>query len=136
MRQISMNSSTWSSESSLPGGQPCAKPHTRGPSEHSHRLPKKRRSRRLDRPLTHPKKVCKSLRRTIETHSAQKMPIRDRSQPTQGGKVMLVLTRRLGGTIVIDGDIYITVVAVKGGRVRIGVTAPKDMAVDRQEVHE
>ncbi len=49
---------------------------------------------------------------------------------------MLVLTRRLGETIVIDGDIYITVVAVKGDRVRIGVTAPKDMPVDRQEVHE
>jgi carbon storage regulator len=49
---------------------------------------------------------------------------------------MLVLTRRLGETIVIDGDISITVVAVKGDRVRIGVTAPKDMTVDRQEVHE
>jgi carbon storage regulator len=49
---------------------------------------------------------------------------------------MLVLTRRLGETIVIDGGISITVVAVKGDRVRIGVTAPKDMTVDRQEVHE
>jgi carbon storage regulator len=49
---------------------------------------------------------------------------------------MLVLTRRLGETIVIDGDISVTVVAVKGDRVRIGVTAPRDMTVDRQEVHE
>jgi len=49
---------------------------------------------------------------------------------------MLVLTRCLGETIVIDGDIRITVVAVKGDRVRIGVTAPKDVTVDRQEVHE
>ena len=49
---------------------------------------------------------------------------------------MLVLTRRLSETIVIDGGISITVVAVKGDRVRIGITAPKYMTVDRQEVHE
>jgi carbon storage regulator len=49
---------------------------------------------------------------------------------------MLVLTRRLGETIVIDGGISITVVAVKGDRVRIGIAAPKEMTVDRQEVHE
>ena len=49
---------------------------------------------------------------------------------------MLVLTRRLGETIVIDGDIHITVVEVKGDRVRIGVTAPKHVTVDRQEIHE
>lgn len=49
---------------------------------------------------------------------------------------MLVLTRRLGETIVIDGDISITVMAVKGDRARIGVTAPKDLTVDRPEVHE
>lgn len=48
---------------------------------------------------------------------------------------MLVLTRRLGETIVIDGGIHITVVAVKGDRVRIGITAPLDVQVDRQEVH-
>jgi carbon storage regulator len=49
---------------------------------------------------------------------------------------MLVLTRRLGETIVIDGGISITLVAVKGDRVRIGIAAPKEMTVDRQEVHE
>jgi carbon storage regulator len=49
---------------------------------------------------------------------------------------MLVLTRRLGETIVIDGDISITVVAIQGDRVRIGVTAPKDVTIDRQELHE
>jgi carbon storage regulator len=49
---------------------------------------------------------------------------------------MLVLTRRLGETIVIDGDISITVVGVKGDRIRLGVSAPKDVPVDRQEVHE
>lgn len=49
---------------------------------------------------------------------------------------MLVLTRRSGEEIVIDGDIRITVVAVKGDRVRIGITAPEAVCVDRKEVHD
>ncbi len=48
---------------------------------------------------------------------------------------MLVLTRRVGEEIVIDGDIRITVTAVEGERVRIGVTAPESVRVDRREVH-
>jgi carbon storage regulator len=48
---------------------------------------------------------------------------------------MLVLTRRMGETIVIDGEVEVTIVAVQGDRVRVGVTAPKDVLVDRQEVH-
>lgn len=49
---------------------------------------------------------------------------------------MLVLTRRIGEQIVIEGDIRITIVALKGDRVRIGITAPPEVAVDRQEVRE
>lgn len=49
---------------------------------------------------------------------------------------MLVLTRRLGEEIVIDGDIRVTVVAVRGDKVRLGVAAPKFITVDRAEVHE
>jgi carbon storage regulator len=49
---------------------------------------------------------------------------------------MLVLSRRLGESIVIGGEIYVTVVSVKGGQVRLGVTAPGDVPVDRLEVHE
>jgi carbon storage regulator len=48
---------------------------------------------------------------------------------------MLVLTRRLGEEIVIDGDIRVTVVAVRGEQVRLGITAPKCVSVDRAEVH-
>jgi carbon storage regulator len=48
---------------------------------------------------------------------------------------MLVLARRVGETIVIDGNIHVTVVAVKGNCIRLGVSAPKDVLVDRQEVH-
>lgn len=49
---------------------------------------------------------------------------------------MLVLTRRVGETIVIDGDTKVTVLSVEGHRVRLGVTAPPAVTVDRQEVHE
>lgn len=48
---------------------------------------------------------------------------------------MLVLTRRVGEEIVIDGTIRVTVVAVQGNKVRLGVTAPSDITVDRSEIH-
>src|SRR5437899_3128045 len=60
----------------------------------------------------------------------------DCSDQLQGGMAMLVLTRRVGKEIVIDGGIVITVVGVKGGLVRLGITAPPSVCVDRQEVHE
>jgi len=47
---------------------------------------------------------------------------------------MLVLTRKIGEQIVIDGGITITVTAVKGNRVKLGVTAPPEVRVDRGEV--
>jgi carbon storage regulator len=49
---------------------------------------------------------------------------------------MLVLSRRVGETLVIDQDIEVTVVAVQGDRVRLGIAAPADVRVDRKEVHE
>lgn len=49
---------------------------------------------------------------------------------------MLVLSRRLGERIVIDGEIIVTVVAVQGNKVRLSIVAPEDVRVDRQEVHE
>ena len=49
---------------------------------------------------------------------------------------MLVLTRRVGEEIVIDGEIRITVTLVQGEKVRLGITAPDYMRVDRLEVHE
>jgi carbon storage regulator len=49
---------------------------------------------------------------------------------------MLVLTRNVGETIVIDGKIRVTVVAIQGGKVRIGIDAPDDVRVDREEVHK
>lgn len=49
---------------------------------------------------------------------------------------MLVLTRRPGEEIVIDGNIRLTVISVKGDRVRIGIDAPPSVVVDREEIHE
>lgn len=47
---------------------------------------------------------------------------------------MLILSRRIGETIVINDTILVTVVAIHGSQVRIGVAAPKDMVVDREEI--
>jgi carbon storage regulator len=49
---------------------------------------------------------------------------------------MLVLTRKVGDEIVIGDNIRISVVAIKGGKVRIGIKAPKEIVVDRHEVYE
>jgi carbon storage regulator len=49
---------------------------------------------------------------------------------------MLALTRRIGEEIVIDGDIRVMVVTVKGDKVRLGISAPASVTVDRSEVHE
>jgi carbon storage regulator len=49
---------------------------------------------------------------------------------------MLILTRRVGESVVIGDDVAVTVLGVKGNQVRIGVTAPKDVTVHRQEIYE
>jgi carbon storage regulator len=49
---------------------------------------------------------------------------------------MLVLTRGVGQQLVIDGRVVVTVTEVRGAKVRLGVTAPPDVPVDRKEVHD
>ncbi|MGD0137136.1 MAG: carbon storage regulator CsrA [Bryobacteraceae bacterium] len=49
---------------------------------------------------------------------------------------MLILTRRVGEAIQIGDDVQVTVLGVKGSQVRIGVHAPRDMRVDREEIRE
>jgi carbon storage regulator len=49
---------------------------------------------------------------------------------------MLILTRRAGEALRIGDDIEVTVMAVNGSQVRIGINAPRDIAVDREEIAE
>jgi len=49
---------------------------------------------------------------------------------------MLILTRKEGESLRLGDDIVVTVVGVKGGAVRLGVSAPRDVAVHREEVYE
>lgn len=49
---------------------------------------------------------------------------------------MLILTRRVGETVMIGSEVTITVLGVKGNQVRIGINAPKNVAVHREEIFE
>ena len=48
---------------------------------------------------------------------------------------MLVLSRKVGEKVVVDGCITVTVVAVDGNKIRLGITAPPQVRIDREEIH-
>lgn len=49
---------------------------------------------------------------------------------------MLILTRRVGETVMIGDNVTVTVLGVKGNQVRLGVNAPRDVSVHREEIYE
>jgi carbon storage regulator len=57
-------------------------------------------------------------------------------EPKQGEGTMLILTRRVGEKLKIGDEVEVTVLGVNGNQVRIGVDAPKDVAVHREEIYQ
>ena len=49
---------------------------------------------------------------------------------------MLILTRRVGETVMIGNDVTVTILGVKGNQVRVGINAPKNVTVHREEIYE
>lgn len=49
---------------------------------------------------------------------------------------MLILTRRIGETLVIGDDVSVTILSINGNQVRVGITAPKEVQVHRQEIYD
>lgn len=49
---------------------------------------------------------------------------------------MLILTRRVGETIMIDDDITVTILGVKGNQVQVGINAPQEVSVHREEIYQ
>lgn len=48
---------------------------------------------------------------------------------------MLILTRRIGESVIVGDDVTITILGVKGNQVRLGINAPKDVSVHREEIY-
>ena len=68
----------------------------------------------------------------VPSASLQLVPLK----VSEGYTAMLVLSRKKNESIVINNDIVITVVEIRGDKVRLGIVAPKDVPVHRQEVYE
>jgi len=69
-------------------------------------------------------------------HCRGNCPVRNaRAGYTTGISDMLILTRRVGETLMVGDEVTVTVLGVKGNQVRLGVNAPKHVAVHREEIY-
>jgi carbon storage regulator len=66
----------------------------------------------------------------VQRNKARRVHAKEARSP-----IMLILTRRVGETVMIGNEVTVTVLGVKGNQVRIGVNAPKDVAVHREEIY-
>ena len=61
---------------------------------------------------------------------------KNNNKPGGGEDSMLILTRRIGETVVIGDEVDITVLGVRGNQVRLGVKAPREVSVHREEIYD
>jgi carbon storage regulator len=76
------------------------------------------------------------LERMLDGDAVSQAICRRCSAKEARSSIMLILTRRVGETVMIGNEVTVTVLGVKGNQVRIGVNAPKDVAVHREEIYE
>lgn len=77
---------------------------------------------------------AESRLKSFFTRPTQAVEAPENPKEKKGGA--LILTRRVGESIIIDNDIMITVLGVRGNQVRLGTNAPRSIAVDREEIHK